>query len=66
MEGYQTLRQLGFGLLDMAYHIRSEEVKDIKAFEDAQTKAAQLEVMLRAIYLCRDGAEGAGCRLCLF
>ncbi|OPC32689.1 M3 family metallopeptidase [Elizabethkingia miricola] len=42
MEGYQTLRQLGFGLLDMAYHIKSEEVKDIKAFEDAQTKATQL------------------------
>lgn len=42
MEGYQTLRQLGFGLLDMAYHIKSDEVKDIKAFEDAQTKATQL------------------------
>lgn len=42
MEGYQTLRQLGFGLLDMAYHIKSEDVKDVKAFEDAQTKATQL------------------------
>ena len=42
MEGYQTLRQLGFGLLDMAYHIKSDEVKDIKAFEDVQTKATQL------------------------
>ena len=39
MEGYQTLRQLGFGLLDMAYHIKSEEVKDIKSFEDVQTKS---------------------------
>lgn len=42
MEGYQTLRQLGFGLLDMAYHIKSEDVKDVKAFEDTQTKATQL------------------------
>lgn len=42
MEGYQTLRQLGFGLLDMAYHTKSEEVKDIKAFEDVQTKSTQL------------------------
>ncbi|MCL1668017.1 M3 family metallopeptidase [Elizabethkingia ursingii] len=42
MEGYQTLRQLGFGLLDMAYHIKVDEVKDIKTFEDAQTKATQL------------------------
>ena len=42
MEGYQTLRQLGFGLLDMAYHIKVDEIKDIKAFEDTQTKATQL------------------------
>ncbi|ODM52580.1 M3 family metallopeptidase [Elizabethkingia meningoseptica] len=42
MEGYQTLRQLGFGLLDMAYHIKPQEVKDIKAFEDEQTRATQL------------------------
>ncbi|HAY3561285.1 TPA: M3 family metallopeptidase [Elizabethkingia meningoseptica] len=42
MEGYQTLRQLGFGLLDMAYHIKPQEVKDIKAFEDEQTSATQL------------------------
>ncbi|MDE5432134.1 M3 family metallopeptidase [Elizabethkingia meningoseptica] len=42
MEGYQTLRQLGFGLLDMAYHIKPQEAKDIKAFEDEQTRATQL------------------------
>lgn len=42
MEGYQTLRQLGFGLLDMAYHTHPEDVKDIKAFEDAQTSKTSL------------------------
>ena len=26
----------------MVYHIKSEDVKDVKAFEDAQTKATQL------------------------
>lgn len=36
MEGYQTLRQLGFGLLDMAYHtdLKDEEF-DVKNFEDS-------------------------------
>ncbi|WP_292010208.1 M3 family metallopeptidase [Chryseobacterium sp.] len=42
MEGYQTLRQLGFGLLDMKYHTQVSDVKDIKTFEDEQTKATQL------------------------
>ena len=42
MEGYQTLRQLGFGILDMMYHTKVDEVSDIKTFEDAQTKATQL------------------------
>ncbi|WP_370895338.1 M3 family metallopeptidase [Chryseobacterium gossypii] len=44
MEGYQTLRQLGFGLLDMNYHTRAEELenKSIKEFEDLYTKATQL------------------------
>ncbi|WP_419870058.1 M3 family metallopeptidase [Chryseobacterium sp. CT-SW4] len=42
MEGYQTLRQLGFGLLDMKYHTLVNDVKDIKAFEDEQTRATQL------------------------
>ncbi|MGX9986183.1 M3 family metallopeptidase [Soonwooa purpurea] len=42
MEGYQTLRQLGFGLLDMAYHTHPEEVNDIKSFEDAQTLKTSL------------------------
>ena len=42
MEGYQTLRQLGFGLLDMAYHTHPHDVKDIKTFEDAQTSKTSL------------------------
>ena len=34
MEGYQTLRQLGFGLLDMAYHTDLKDEKfDVKNFE---------------------------------
>lgn len=42
MEGYQTLRQLGFGLLDMAYHTSPEPVADVKTFETEETKATSL------------------------
>ena len=42
MEGYQTLRQLGFGLLDMAYHTEPEAVVDIKQFEDEQVSRCTL------------------------
>ena len=42
MEGYQTLRQLGFALLDMAYHTKSEKVADVKSFETEETKATNL------------------------
>lgn len=42
MEGYQTLRQLGFGLLDMAYHTDPEKVNDVKTFEAEETKATNL------------------------
>jgi len=42
MEGYQTMRQLGFGLLDMAYHTKSEKISDIKSFETEETKATNL------------------------
>ena len=42
MEGYQTMRQLGFGLLDMAYHTKSDKVADIKTFEVEETKATNL------------------------
>ncbi|MDR2236612.1 MAG: M3 family metallopeptidase [Chryseobacterium sp.] len=44
MEGYQTLRQLGFGLLDMNYHTRVSELEheSIKEFEDRYTQATSL------------------------
>ncbi len=35
MEGYMTMRQLSFGLLDMAYHANDEEITDVAAFEKA-------------------------------
>ncbi len=44
MEGYQTMRQIGFGLLDMNYHTKAEELegKSVKEFEDDYTQATQL------------------------
>lgn len=44
MEGYQTLRQLGFGLLDMAYHteVGALENKSVKEFEVDKTAATNL------------------------
>jgi len=42
MEGYQTMRQIGFGLLDIAYHSNSEKVGDVKTFEVEETKATNL------------------------
>lgn len=44
MEGYQTLRQIGFGLLDMNYHLTKDALdgKSVKEFEDQHTKATQL------------------------
>ena len=42
MEGYQTMRQIGFGLLDISYHTNPEKVGDVKTFEVDQTKATNL------------------------
>ena len=44
MEGYQTLRQLGFGILDMTYHSKLDALENtsIKEFEDSTTKKTQL------------------------
>ncbi|RMZ59265.1 M3 family peptidase [Chryseobacterium nematophagum] len=44
MEGYQTLRQLGFGILDMNYHTKGEDLEklSIKEFEDKYTSVTQL------------------------
>lgn len=33
MQGYQTVRQLGFGILDMAYHTAPQGLEDIEKFE---------------------------------
>lgn len=42
MEGYQTMRQIGFGKLDMGYHSNSAKIGDIKTFEVEETKATNL------------------------
>lgn len=42
MEGYQTVRQLGFAFLDMAYHSNPEQMLDVKRFEDAQLAKTRL------------------------
>ncbi|HTO15970.1 MAG TPA: M3 family metallopeptidase [Edaphocola sp.] len=42
MEGYQTLRQIGFGLLDMAYHSNANDIKDIKSFETEVTEGTNI------------------------
>ncbi len=44
MEGYQTLRQIGFGLLDMAFHTKSSEFENLKIweFENEQIAKTQL------------------------
>lgn len=42
-QGYQTVRQISFGLLDMAYHGTSpNEIRDIAAFEAESMKQTQL------------------------
>ncbi|WP_162126342.1 M3 family metallopeptidase [Flavobacterium phycosphaerae] len=35
LEGMATLRQLSFGLLDMAYHAKAQAIDNVKAFEKA-------------------------------
>lgn len=43
MEGYQTVRQLSFGLLDMAWHHKSKgEVAEVRTFELEAMKTASL------------------------
>ncbi|MDA0314578.1 MAG: M3 family metallopeptidase [Bacteroidetes bacterium] len=42
-QGYMTLRQLSFALLDMAYHSQSpNQIRDIKAFENETLKETEL------------------------
>lgn len=43
MEGLQTLRQLSFGFLDMAWHTADPNtIKDVKAFEDEAVRKTEL------------------------
>jgi len=42
LEGMATLRQLSFGLLDMAYHGKSQTIEDVKAFEKQAMEIATL------------------------
>lgn len=42
MEGYQTMRQLSFGLLDMAYHTGKLKEESIEHFEKDTIKETQL------------------------
>ena len=42
LEGMATLRQLRFGILDMAYHGKSQTIDDVKAFEKQAMEIASL------------------------
>jgi Zn-dependent oligopeptidase len=42
LEGMATLRQLSFGILDMAYHAKSQTIEDVKAFEKQTMEGTSL------------------------
>ena len=42
LEGMATLRQLSFGILDMAYHSKSQTIEDVKTFEKQAMEIASL------------------------
>lgn len=42
LEGMATLRQLSFGILDMAYHAKAQTITDVKVFEKAAMAIASL------------------------
>ncbi|MDK2770665.1 MAG: M3 family metallopeptidase [Flavobacterium sp.] len=42
LEGLATVRQLSFGLLDMAYHGKAQTIDDVKAFELAAFESTKL------------------------
>ncbi len=42
LEGMATLRQLSFGMLDMAYHAKAQEITNVKAFEKQAMEIAAL------------------------
>jgi Zn-dependent oligopeptidase len=42
LEGMATLRQLSFGILDMAYHGKSQKITDVKVFEKQAMEGTSL------------------------
>lgn len=42
LEGMATLRQLSFGILDMAYHAKAQNIDNVKAFEKTAMEIASL------------------------
>jgi peptidyl-dipeptidase Dcp len=42
LEGMATLRQLSFGILDMAYHAKAQTIDNVKAFEKTAMEIASL------------------------
>ncbi|MFC4739437.1 M3 family metallopeptidase [Flavobacterium ponti] len=42
LEGIATMRQISFGLLDMAYHGKAQTIEDVKSFEEAAFKNTKL------------------------
>lgn len=42
LEGMATMRQLSFGLLDIAYHAKVQTIEDVKAFEKATFEGTSL------------------------
>lgn len=42
LEGMATMRQISFGLLDMAYHGKAQTIEDVKTFENAAFENTKL------------------------
>lgn len=42
LEGMATMRQISFGLLDMAYHGKAQTIEDVKSFEEAAFENTKL------------------------
>ena len=42
LEGMATMRQISFGLLDMAYHGKAQTIEDVKSFEEAAFESTKL------------------------
>ena len=49
MEGYQTLRQLSFGILDMSYHAENVKVEDVKTFEKKPSNDSSLSSLSKQL-----------------